>query len=153
MAGPSPHRGYSTVWSKARKNCELEWRNLPSTEESAHCSLCWPIPPFRSNLSAFLFLMGSYFVSGCIGVRGCFQSLGAPYGADMLQRAGDVQTPKHTQSRCQKRDYLEGFSITKAGRNAFLILATFPCERVRLWPMTRDRCSQLMRSDAASGGR
>lgn len=40
---------------------------------------------------------------------------------------------------------------TTAAANAFLISATFPRERVGLWPMTRDRCSQLIESDAASG--
>lgn len=132
-------------------------RNL---RDSAHCSSCWPKLPFGSNSSAFLFWTGTlflfFFVSGRVGVRSRFQPLGAPCGADMLQRAGDVWTWRfqNIHNPTAKNGIIsKGFLQQKVGRNAFLILATFPCERVRLWPMTRDRCSQLMRSDAASGGR
>lgn len=55
MAGQSTLRGCSTVWSKAKKNYELEWRSLPSTQESAWlCKLLFILTktPLSSNFSA-----------------------------------------------------------------------------------------------------
>lgn len=159
MAGQSPLRGCSTVWSKAKKNYELEWRSLRSTQESAWlCKLLFILTktPLRQQLLCLPPLDGVFFVSGCVACPEPFPVTRCPIRSGCATEGwwcANLAVPKHTQSRCQKRDYLKGSSTTKAGQNAFLIPATFPCDGVRLWPMTRDRCSQLMRSDAASGGR
>lgn len=42
MAGWTPLRGHSMAWSKAKENCELEWRNPTSTQEFAWlCRVIW----------------------------------------------------------------------------------------------------------------
>lgn len=92
MAGWYLLRGYSTVWSKAKKNYELEWRSLRSTWESAWlCKLLFVFTKtsLQEQLICLPLLDGVFFVSGCVA---CFQSPGAPYGADVLRRAGDVRT-------------------------------------------------------------
>lgn len=75
-----------------------------------------------------------------------------PVPHTMGQRCVNLAAPKHTQARCQELDYLREFSAQRQRRHTSLISATFSRERVGLWPMTRDRCSQLIEGDAASAG-
>lgn len=75
-----------------------------------------------------------------------------PVPHTMSQRCVNLAAPKHTQARCQELDYLREFSAQRQRRHTSLISATFSRERVGLWPMTRDRCSQLIEGDAASAG-
>lgn len=75
-----------------------------------------------------------------------------PVPHTMGQRCVNLAAPKHTQACCQELDYLREFSAQRQRRHTSLISATFSRERVGLWPMTRDRCSQLIEGDAASAG-
>lgn len=68
MAGQSPLRGCSTVWSKAKKNYELEWRSLRSTQESAWlCKLLFNLTktPLKQQLLCLPPLTGSF----CLWMR------------------------------------------------------------------------------------
>lgn len=76
MAGQSPLRGCSTVWSKAKKNYELEWRSLPSTQESAWlCKLLFILTktPLKQQLLCLPPLTGSFLSMDGSLVRSRFQ--------------------------------------------------------------------------------
>lgn len=131
MAGQSPLRGCSTVWSEAKKNYELEWRSLPSTQESAWlCKLLFILTktPLKQQLLCLPPLTGSFLSLDASLVRSRFQSPGAPYGADVLQRAGDVRTWRfqNIHNAAAKNGIIsKGLLQQKRGRMLFWSLRPF----------------------------
>lgn len=98
-------------------------RNL---RDSAHCSSCWPKLPLWKQLICLPLLDGDFiFVFFCLWTRRRpepFPAARCPIWRGHATEGWwcvNLVVPKHTQSHCQKRDYLEGFSPTKSGAECF----------------------------------
>lgn len=148
MAGPSLHRGYSKVWAKARKNCELEW--IWVEESILHPGICVTLhtaprvyqnSPLGATYLPSSSWRGCFFF--CLWMRWCpepFPVTQCPIRSGHATEGWwcvNLAVPKHTQSCCQNGIILKGFLQQKRGGGCF-----FDPRNLSLWTrqvMTNDK--------------